>query len=239
MIEVVANTLTFSGLIWLGLTLLMYRVGLLINKRCLGHPVSHPLIFTAVSVGLVLWLSDTAIAHYQQAAGLLHWLLGPATVALALPIFRQWQRLRVYGWRLPASIAVGGVIAPVLAWFTLWALNAPLALQLTVLSKSITTPLAMEASAQIGGIPALAAIFVIITGIVGAIVSSGVFRIFNVTDTQAQGVALGTVAHAVGTAKALHMGDDVAAMATLGLCVNGIFTALLLPLLFGTFEALF
>jgi putative effector of murein hydrolase len=106
---------------------------------------------------------------------------------------------------------------------------------MTMLAKSITTPLAMEASAHIGGIPALAAVFVITTGIVGAIVATGVFSVLNVRDRQAQGIALGTVAHAIGTAKSIHMGEDVAAMATLGLCVNGIFTALVLPLVFGVF----
>lgn len=232
MIEVLTHTFSVSGFIWLGFTLLIYRVGLLVNHWFRGHPVSHPLIFTALTVGLAVWLSNTAVEHYQRSAGLLHWLLGPATVALALPIYRQWQRLRTYGWRLPVSIVIGGVIAPILAWVVLWLSDAPLAMQITMLSKSITTPLAMGASEHIGGVPALAAVFVIITGIVGAIGSVAVFSFFKVTDVQAQGVALGTVAHAVGTAKALQMGDDVAAMATLGLCVNGVFTALILPLLF-------
>ena len=232
MIEVLQSTFSISGVIWLGFTLLMYRLGLFVNHWFRGHPVSHPLIFTALTVGVAIWLSNTPVEHYQRSAGLLHWLLGPATVALALPIYRQWQHLRIYGWRLPVSIAVGGIIAPILAWSVLWALDAPLAMQVTMLSKSITTPLAMGASAHIGGIPALAAVFVIITGIVGAIGAGSVFSLFNVTNTRAQGVALGTVAHAVGTAKALQMGDDVAAMATLGLCVNGIFTALILPLIF-------
>jgi putative effector of murein hydrolase len=93
----------------------------------------------------------------------------------------------------------------------------------------------MESSAHIGGIPALAAVFVIVTGIVGAVVASTIFSLFNVKNRQAQGIALGTVAHAIGTAKAIQMGDDVAAMATLGLCVNGIFTALALPVVFSLF----
>ncbi|GAB5393048.1 MAG: hypothetical protein Altm1KO_25660 [Alteromonas macleodii] len=134
-----------------------------------------------------------------------------------------------------ASIAFGGILAPFTAWLTLFALDAPRAIQITMLAKSITTPLAMESSAQVGGIPALAAVFVIVTGVVGAIVATGVFAILNVQNRQAQGIAMGTVAHAIGTAKAIQMGEDVAAMATLGLCVNGIFTALALPVIFGFF----
>ena len=106
-----------------------------------------------------------------------------------------------------------------------------------MLAKSITTPLAMEASAHIGGIPALAAVFVIVTGVVGAILSGTVFAFLSIVNKKAQGIALGTVAHAVGTAKAIHMGADVAAMATLGLCVNGVFTAFVLPLLFNAYFA--
>ena len=238
MIDVLHSTFSVSGVIWLGYTLLMYRLGLLVNHWFRGHPVSHPLIFTAVTVGFAIAFTHTDVAQYQRSAGLLHWLLGPATVALALPIYRQWQHLRIYGWRLPVSIAIGGIIAPILAWGVLWGLDAPLAMQITMLSKSITTPLAMGATAHIGGIPALAAVFVIITGIVGAIGSGAVFSLFNVTNARAQGVALGTVAHAVGTAKALQMGDDVAAMATLGLCVNGVFTALILPLIFSLLPAM-
>ena len=151
---------------------------------------------------------------------------------ILLPIF---EHLLVFLFLLLVSIAFGGVLAPIGAWLTLFVLDAPRAMQFTMLAKSITTPLAMETSAQIGGIPALAAVFVIVTGVVGAIMATSMFSLFNVTNRQAQGIALGTVAHAVGTAKAIQMGEDVAAMAILGLCVNGIFTAVALPIVFGLF----
>lgn len=232
MIDAMAASLTLPGAFWLAATLIAYVIGLYVNRRCYGHPVSHPLIITALLVGCMLGVTHTPVPTYQTSAQLLHWLLGPVTVALALPIYRQWTQLKHYGWRLIASISAGGIVAPILAWLSLWLLSAPTAMQLTMLAKSITTPLAMEATQQIGGIPALAAVFVIVTGIVGAIVSGWVFSVFNVKNRDAQGIALGTVAHAVGTAKAIHMGEDVAAMATLGLCINGILTALVLPLLY-------
>ncbi|WP_334027606.1 LrgB family protein [Alteromonas sp. P256] len=232
MIDAILNTFTVNGLIWLFVTLLCYALSVKVNLAFNGHPASHPLVMTVSLVGLALLLANMSVPQYQQSVSLLHWLLGPVTVALALPIFKQWQKLRYYGWRLFASIAVGGVLAPLLAWFTLYALGSPVALQLTMLAKSITTPLAMEATAQIGGIPALAAVFVITTGIVGAVVSNTVFLLCRVTSPEAQGIALGTVAHAVGTAKAIHIGEEVTAMATLGLCINGLFTAFVLPLMF-------
>jgi len=232
MIDALQQAFTLSGLSWILISILSYCIALVVNRALKSHPVAHPLIITAILVGLCLLGTRTSVTEYQQHASLLHWLLGPITVALALPIFKQWQKLKHYGWRLFLSIAIGGVIAPVTAWFSIFLLDAPVALQLTMLAKSITTPLAMEATAYIGGIPALAAVFVIVTGIVGAIVSTSMFSVLGVHHRQAQGIALGTVAHAVGTAKAINMGDDVAAMATLGLCINGVFTAIILPLLF-------
>ncbi|MEC8231388.1 MAG: LrgB family protein [Pseudomonadota bacterium] len=237
MIEALEHAFSIKGMAWLLVSIVSYIVALEVHQRLNNHPISHPLIITATTVGLFLFISQTSVSDYQLHASLLHWLLGPVTVALALPIFRQWKILKHYGWRLLLSIAFGGVIAPVSAWFSLFLLDAPVAMQLTMLAKSITTPLAMEASAHIGGIPALAAVFVIVTGVVGAILSGTVFAFLSIVNKKAQGIALGTVAHAVGTAKAIHMGDDVAAMATLGLCVNGVFTAFVLPLLFNAYFA--
>lgn len=230
LITVITQTLTMDGALWLSGTLLAYHIALRIHHAAMASPVLHPLVLTALIMGTAVWYTDAEIPDYQRHAGLLHWLLGPATVALALPMYNQWQRIRHLGWRLPVAIGVGGVIAPLLAWAALWIGDAPLAMQLTMLLKSITTPLAMEASRLIGGIPALAAVFVIVTGIVGAIVSGGVFYLLRIDDAQAQGVALGTVGHAVGTARALQLSEQAGAMATLGLCVNGILTAMVIPL---------
>lgn len=230
---VITHTLTINGALWLSGTLVAYIVALRLHHAAMASPVFHPLVLTALMVGTAMWYSDVEIPDYQRYAGALHWLLGPATVALALPIYNQWQRIRHLGWRLIVAIGVGGIIAPLLAWTALWINDAPLAMQLTMLLKSITTPLAMEASRLIGGIPALAAVFVIITGIVGAIVSGGVFYVLRIDNVQAQGVALGTVGHAVGTARALQLSEQTGAMATLGLCINGILTATVIPLLFG------
>lgn len=231
LLAVVSNTLSWQGVCWLGLTLLFYTMAVWVFRRFNNHPLIHPLTFTAIAVGVLLTLTDTPVEQYHVDASLLQWLLGPATVALAVPLFNQWQRIRHLGWPLLLSVAVGGLIAPVLAWLMVYLFDAPLAIQLTMLVKSITSPLAMETGAIIGGIPALAAAFVIITGIVGALAAPITYRLLNVTLPEAQGVALGSVCHAVGTAKALHMGEVQGAIATVGLCLNGVMTAVVLPLL--------
>ena len=214
---------SWQGGLWILLTVIAYLLALNIGRRTKGNPLANPVLVTAVLVGVMLMVS-----------GLVHWLLGPATVALAIPMYAQWEKIRELGWRLVASVFIAGVIAPLTAWFTVWYFDAPTALQMTMLAKSITTPLAMEATAHIGGIPALAAVFVIATGIVGAVIAPVMYKLLNVTLPQAQGMALGAVCHAVGTAKALQMSERTGALATLGLCLNGIMTAIILPLLFSS-----
>lgn len=230
---VIQATLSFSGALWLGITLTAYTFAIWLNRRVNGNPLVHPLVVTTIIVIGLLSLTGTQVKAFQYEAGLLHWLLGPATVALALPMYAQWSKVRALGWRLIVAIFAAGVVAPVLAWSCLYFTDVSVAVKMTMLAKSITTPLAMEASRLIGGIAPLAAVFVISTGIVGAIAGPVVFRLLNIHHRQAQGVALGAVAHAVGTARALKLGEEEAAMASLGLCLNGIMTAIILPLLFG------
>ena len=229
--EVTEATMSPGGVLWLGITLAAYLFAIWLNRRANGNPLVHPLIVTTIIVIVLLSMSQVGVEAFQYQAGLLHWLLGPATVALALPMYAQWSKVRALGWRLIVAIFAAGVVAPVLAWLCLYFTDVSVAVKMTMLAKSITTPLAMETSRLIGGIAPLAAVFVITTGIVGAIAGPAVFRLLNIHHRQAQGVALGAVAHAVGTARALKLGEEEAAMASLGLCLNGIMTAIILPLL--------
>lgn len=217
---------------WIAGSIIAYVVALKINRIGKGSPLLHPIIIASLLIAFTMWLTNFSVFDYREHARPLQWLLGPATVALALPMFNQWKAIKHLGWRLIVAVAIGGVVAPVLAWACVFATNAPLAIQMTMLTKSITSPLAMETSRIIGGVGDLAAVFVIITGIIGAMVVPGIFKLFAVHDQRAQGVALGSVCHAVGTAKAIQMDELTGAMATIGLCVNGIMTALVLPLLF-------
>ena len=147
-------------------------------------------------------------------------------------MYNQWQNIRQLGAPLVISVMVGGIVAPLLAWGVIYLTDAPVAIQMTMLVKSITSPLAMETGAAIGGIPALAAVFVILTGIVGALAAPLTYRLLAVTMPDAQGLALGAVCHAVGTSKALQMGEVQGALATVGLGLNGILTAIILPVIF-------
>ena len=201
-------------------------------QKASASPFLHPLLVSAVLLAVLLFVTDTQVADYQTAVTVLDWLLGPATVALALPLYRQLRVIGNLGGSVVIPIACGGILAPLLAWIPIYLFSDNLALQSTMLVKSITTPFAIEVGAAINGLPALAAGIVIITGIVGAVSSPLVFRLMKVNDEPSKGIALGTVAHAVGTAHAYQISEEAAALATLALCLNGIVTAILLPLLF-------
>lgn len=218
-----------------GLTVAVYWLSLVLYRISGANAFLHPIITSTLILMVGLLSVDYAIVDFQRLLMPIDWLLGPATVALAIPLYRQVQVVKQYGWRILLPIIAGGIIAPLLAWLSVIALDAPLDLQLTLMAKSITTPLAIDVTSVIGGIPPLVAVIVIITGIIGAIASPLIFSALRISNPIAQGIALGTVAHAMGTAKAIQVGEVPAALATLSLCVNGVFTALCLPLVFAVF----
>ncbi len=233
---VVDHTLSLDAAIFIVITITVFALSKRLHLRCRRHPLTLPLVVTALVLGAALMLLEIEVPRYQQATSLIHWLLGPVTVALAVPLYYQWKRITALGWRLWLAIFAGGVFAPILAWAVLFLFKTPVALALTMLVKSITTPLAMETAAKTGGIPAIAAVFVISTGVVGAIVSPWVFRYLGQANPEAQGVALGTIAHAIGTAKALQLSEVTGAIAAIALSLNGIMTAFILPLVLSTLE---
>lgn len=224
------------SIVWLAITVATYIASLklfeLTKPYRLINALLHPLITTTVIIISLQILSSTSLTDYQSHTHFLSMLLGPATVALALPLYKQLRILLKMSWRVLVPIIVAGILAPLLSWVSLYLLDTPLNLQMTILVKSITTPLAMDAAHAIGGIPSLAAVFVISTGIVGAICGPALFAYIGVHNHAAQGVALGAVTHAIGTARAISISEQCAAFATLALCINGLFTALLLPILF-------
>lgn len=228
-ITIQAGLWTLASIVIYFTSLRLYEVA---NRMPLLHPLLHPLIMTAsVLIGL-LYFFEQSIGQFQTNTQTLTLLLGPATVALAIPLYSQLKVLLQMNWRVLLPIIVAGVIAPVLSWTSLYLLDAPLDLQMTILVKSITAPLAMDTAQLIGGLPALAAVLVVSTGIVGAIIGPSVFRVIKVNNEAAQGLALGSVSHAIGTARAIGIGEQCAAFSTLALCVNGMTTSVILPLLF-------
>ncbi len=217
-------------LVWLGVALFAYSLALWIYQRAQHNALLHPIVVSALLILALIYGLDASLKSVVDDIQLLHWLLGPTTVALAIPIYRQTQLVKQLGMGLLLPIVVGGMVAPLSAWIILYCLDSSIALQLTILTKSITTPLAMDTARLIGGIPPVAAIVVIMTGIVGVVFSQWIFKLAHIEEDAVKGLTLGIFAHGIGTAKAIQISERAGAFASLALGVNGVLTAIILSL---------
>ena len=227
-----SSNAVLSAVFWCAITLAVYLASLFIFRRLGSRPIFHPMVFCIAILAVILFYTGVSVEDYQAKTGLLTWLLGPATVALAIPLYSQLSSVKQNGVGVLLPIIIGALLAPILALLVVYFLPMEAGIKLSLLTKSITTPLAIETSQHIGGIPGLAVVIVIFTGIVGAVFASSIYRLLRITSPQAQGLALGTVAHAIGTAQGFQMSQKVGAFATLGLCINGVLTAIVLPVIF-------
>jgi predicted murein hydrolase (TIGR00659 family) len=192
-------------------------------------PLANPVAIAIALVALVLALADMPYRDYFAGAQFVHFLLGPATVALAIPLARQWPTLRRSFLPLAAGLLAGSVCAILSSAALVVALGGTVQLAATVAPKSATTPIAMAVADRLGGIPALTAIMVIATGIVGAVVARSLFNAMGIESRRVRGFALGVASHGIGTARAFQVSPEMGAFAALGMGLNGVLTALLAP----------
>lgn len=224
-----AAWLTASPLPWLALTLAAYTLTLALYRRSGAHPLLIPPLTATALVVAVLLLTGTPYATYREGTQLLSFLIGPATVALAVPLFAQRERIRQL-WR-PISVAllVGCTVAIVSALLLAWALGAAYETLMALAPKSATMPIALPVAERIGGAPSLAAVAVAITGIAGAVLAGPLLRLLRVHDPAVRGFAIGLTAHAIGTARELQVHPTAGAFAALAMGLNGVATAVLVP----------
>ncbi|MCQ8784122.1 LrgB family protein [Mangrovibrevibacter kandeliae] len=223
--------LAASPLLALTLTLAAYLVALAVYRRSGQLAVLHPLIVSLAIVVGVLVATGTTYDTYFEGAKFIHFLLGPATVALAVPLYRQWDRIRRRALAIAVGVVAGSLtgIATTLTCAEL--LGADHEVLTSLAPKSVTTPVAMGIVEKLGGLPSLAAAFVLITGVLGATVGPVVLTLAGVTDERARGFGLGTAAHGLGTARALGESEAGGAFAGLAMGLNALVTAILLPLI--------
>lgn len=215
-----------------GLTLAAFAVGTLIN-RVTKKSVCNPLLLGSLVVVAVLTALRIPYAQYKASAAPVSWLLLPATVSLAVPLYEKWEILRRNAKAILAGIAAGTLTSLASVLLIGWAMGLDHTQFVTLLPKSVTTAISMDVSAELGGIASLTGAVVILTGIVGSLFGEGLFRLLRITDPMAKGVALGTAAHAIGTSRALEMGETEGAMSGLSIAVAGIMTAILAPVFVG------
>lgn len=221
--------LTTTPLLGLTLTLAAYSAAFWIYQRSRMHPLANPVALAVLMVMSVLLLTGTPYRTYFEGAQFVHFLLGPATVALAVPLYAQWARLRAMALPLLVALLAGALTAVVSAVGVAMLFGASRATLASLAPKSVTTPIAMGVAEQIGGLPSLTAVLVVTTGILGAVMGPGLFRRLHVDDDAVRGFALGVAAHGIGTARAFQLSETAGAFSALAMGLNGLFTALLLP----------
>jgi predicted murein hydrolase (TIGR00659 family) len=222
--------LAATPLAGLTLTLVAYAAAYALYRRAAFHPLANPVpIAVALIVG-VLALTRTDYRSYFDGAQFVHFLLGPAVVGLAVPLVREWRRVRALAWPVAAALGAGSVVAAASAVTTAWALGASPQTLLSIAPKSVTAPIAMGIAEQIGGLPALAAVFAVATGVLGAAAGKFVLDALRIRDRAARGFALGLAAHGIGTARAFQVHAEAGTFAGLAFGLHGLAAALLLPL---------
>jgi len=219
-----------SALLWVTVTVVTYAGALWWYGRVRGNPFFVPVATTSAVVMLLLWVTQTPYRSYADATMPLSFLVGPATVALAVPLYAQMERLRRIWRPLLVALVVGCSVALLTAIGVAWALGGSWQTLVSLAPKSATMPIAMPMADRLGGLPALAAVAVVITGVVGTIVSHPLLRLLRVRDPAARGFAIGLTAHAIGMARELQIHPTSGGFAALAMGLNGILTALLMPL---------
>jgi predicted murein hydrolase (TIGR00659 family) len=223
--------LAASPLLGLTVTLLAYQAGSWLQTKAGGSPLLNPVLLSVAALVMLLAATGTDYRTYFEGAQFVHFLLGPATVALAVPLYRQIAVLRRAWPAIAAGVVIGSLTAVASAVAVAWALGASRASLLSLAPKSVTTPIAMGIAEKLGGLPSLTAVLVILTGIIGAMLGGFVLNAVRVRDWRARGLAVGVAAHGIGTARALQVDDVAGAFAGLAMGLNGLATAVLLPLL--------
>ncbi len=218
-----------TPLIWLSATLIAYLIGDWCAARAGRAPLANPVLIAVIVLAGLLWATGTSYPQYFEGAQFVHFLLGPATVALAIPLWMQRHAIRNALVPILVALVVGSVTAVLSALAIGHALGLTPELLATLAPKSTTAPVALGISQSLGGSPTLTAVLVILTGIIGAIVVTPLLNALRIRDWRARGFAVGVAAHGIGTARAFQVNPQAGAFAGIGMALNALLTAFLAP----------
>ncbi|MBR3372373.1 MAG: LrgB family protein [Rhodobacteraceae bacterium] len=225
-----------TPLIWLSATLIAYLAGDYLAQRAGRAPLVNPVLVAVILLAALLWATDTSYATYFEGAQFVHFLLGPATVALAVPLWLNWPTVRRAALPIAAALLAGSGMAVLSALAIGHAMGLSPELLATLAPKGTTAPVALGISQNLGGSPTLTAVLVILTGITGAIVITPMMNAMGIRDWRARGFAVGVAAHGIGTARAFQVNPQAGAFAGIGMGLNAMLTALLAPWALGLFQ---
>lgn len=227
-----ADSIVNNPLFGVFITLAAFKVGQVVYLRTNKMPLLQPMIVGLALVFIILYGFDLSFEQYFATAQPLHLMLGPVTVALAIPLYENLQKIKALIWPILWTVVAGSVLTVGITILIGMAFEVSDNALLSLATKSITTPIAMAVTEEIGGIPSLAAVFVIYTGIVGVVCGPFLLDKMNIKDKNIRGITLGISAHAIGTARAIEEDRETGAFSALAMGATGFLTAFALPLLF-------
>ena len=223
--------LSQTPLLWLAVTLIVYAVTDSISLRTGRHPLANPVPHAMWVIAVFLLLTSTSYQTYFSGAQFVHFLLGPATVALAIPLYENRRLVVAAILPMLAALVVGSVTAIVSVVMLAQLAGLPREVILSLAPKSVTAGVAMGIAESLNANPSLAAVAVVITGIIGAIIVTPLMNRLGISDFRARGFAVGLASHGIGTARAFQVSEIAGAFAAIAMSLNALVTSLLVPVL--------
>lgn len=228
--------LSQSPLLWLTATLIAYYLGDSIFRATRRQSWANPVLIAVILLAVVLWGTGTSYQTYFEGAQFVHFMLGPATVALGMPLYDNLRRVRKAALPLIAALVAGSVTAVVSVLAIGKAMGLSHVMLASLAPKSTTAPVAIGIAERLGGEPTITAVLVLLTGVFGAVIATPLLNALGVRDWRARGFALGVAAHGIGTARAFQVNETAGAFAGIGMGLNAVLTAIIAPVALRLFQ---
>lgn len=212
------------------LTVLFFNIAVYIQKKT-KNPAFNPLLISILGIIVCLNIFKIPYENYKIGGDAINYFLGPITIVLAVPLYRQFELLKKYKFEILIGISCGVIVSFISIILIGKLFNTSTEIINSLIPKSITSPMGISLANTINGIQAVTVVCIILTGILGAIIAPTVFKLGKITNPIAKGVALGTSAHALGTSKAIEMGEVEGAMSGLSIGISGLITVIIVPIL--------
>jgi len=223
--------LSTTPLLWLTLTIVIWIGADWLAQKSGRHPVVNPVLIAIVAISAILLSTGTPYGRYFDGAQFVHFLLGPTTVAIAIPLFKNWPTVRRRALPMLLALLAGTTTAILSAVGVAATLGVPRGVLLSLAPKSVTAAVAMAISGELGGEPALTAVLVIFTGVLGAVIVTPLMNLMGLRDYAARGFAAGLAAHGIGTARAFVVDPVAGTFAGIAMGLNAVLSSLLIPLI--------
>lgn len=221
--------LTTNPVFGVFITLVAYYIASKISEK-VNNTLAHPLLIGSILIMLFLYITGISVEDYQEGGSIITFFMGIITVALALPLYKQFHLLVENFLPIILGISAGVIVAVISGGLLGELIGLDYEMIMSLIPKNISTPFAVELSESIGGIPALTTALVIIAGMVGVVLGGKLLKLFNINNPTAQGIAYGTSSHALGTSKALSVDEKLGAMSSLSMGLAGLITTLIGPI---------